>query len=155
MKPIISHMTASYSLFSIRALMLLVFAFISTTVQAEQKQTFGNWDVHYIAFPSAFLQPDVAKQYKIQRSKKSAVINISVLDNQQTMQAQSVNMYGTARNLLGQVNKLKFVKVTEQDSIYYLAQLAYEHEETFNFNIKLQHGNRTETLKFSQKFYVD
>jgi hypothetical protein len=60
-----------------------------------------------------------------------------------------------AKNLLGQRTKLDFVKVTEGEATYYLAQLKYDNEEIYNFEIDVQQGNKTETIKFSQKFYVD
>lgn len=122
---------------------------------AEQKFVKNDWDIHYIAFPSSFLQPEVARQYKLQRSKYMAVVNISVLDNKNDDKAQNVFVNGTAKNLLGQSKPLVFTKVTEGDAIYYLAQLKYNNEEVYNFNIDVQAGNRTETIKFSKKLYAD
>lgn len=55
---------------------------LSTSVNAEQKQTLGQWDVHYIAFPTTFLTPEIAKANGFIRSKYNAIINISVLDKE-------------------------------------------------------------------------
>ncbi|GHB76140.1 hypothetical protein GCM10008107_27000 [Psychrosphaera saromensis] len=134
---------------------LLLSALLSFNSHAEQKITKGNWDIHYIAFPSSFIQPEIAKQYQLQRSKYLAVINISVLDNKDNDKAQNAYVSGMAKNLLGQRTKLEFVKVTEGEATYYLAQLKYDNEEIYNFEIDVQQGNKTETIKFSQKFYVD
>jgi hypothetical protein len=134
---------------------LLLSALLSFNSHAEQKITKGNWDIHYIAFPSSFIQPEIAKQYQLQRSKYLAVINISVLDNKDNNKAQNAYVSGMAKNLLGQRTKLEFVKVTEGEATYYLAQLKYDNEEIYNFEIDVQQGNKTETIKFSQKFYVD
>ncbi|WP_299268529.1 DUF4426 domain-containing protein [uncultured Psychrosphaera sp.] len=134
---------------------LLLSALLSFNSHAEQKITKGNWDIHYIAFPSSFIQPEIAKQYQLQRSKYLAVINISVLDNKDNNKAQNAYVSGMAKNLLGQRTKLDFVKVTEGEATYYLAQLKYDNEEIYNFEIDVQQGNKTETIKFSQKFYVD
>ena len=41
------------------------------------------------------------------------------------------------------------------DAIYYLAQIKYSNEETINFTLAINDGNEQQTLKFSQKFYVD
>jgi hypothetical protein len=62
---------------------------------------------------------------------------------------------GVAKNLLGQRFKLDFVKVTEGEATYYLAQVKYDNEEIYNFEVDVQQGDRTETIKFTQKFYVD
>lgn len=134
---------------------LLLSALLSFNSHAEQKITKGNWDIHYIAFPSSFIQPEIAKQYQLQRSKYLAVINISVLDNKDNDKAQNAYVSGMAKNLLGQRTKLEFVKVTEGEATYYLAQLKYDNEEIYNFEIDVQQGNKTESIKFSQKFYVD
>ncbi|QTH63952.1 DUF4426 domain-containing protein [Psychrosphaera ytuae] len=123
-------------------------------VQAEQKFTKGSWDIHYIAFPSTFVKPETASQYNLQRSRYMAVVNISVLDKD-SQEAQFVNVSGKAKNLLGQTKQLTFTRVTEGKAVYYLAQLQYRNEEIFNFEIDIQQGNRSETIKFNKKFYAD
>lgn len=135
-------------------LILLMLTFAGHAV-AEQKVVKGDWDIHYIAFPSAFLKPDVAKSYGLQRSRYLGIVNISVLDNQNNDQAKNVYLMGKAKNLLGQLKDIKFQKVTEGDAIYYLAQVKYSNEEIINFDIDIKLGDRTEKLKFSHKFYVD
>ncbi|WP_232365173.1 DUF4426 domain-containing protein [Salinimonas marina] len=123
-------------------------------VQAEQKKTLGDWDVHYIVVNTAFLTPDVAKAYDIVRSKYSALVNVSVL-NKQSQQPQRVDVTGTATNLLGSAQQLKFRRVEDGDAIYYLAILSFDNLETFRFNIRLQQGDARQTLKFQQKLYTD
>jgi len=77
------------------------------------------------------------------------------LDKKDNNKAQNAYVSGMAKNLLGQRTKLDFVKVTEGEATYYLAQLKYDNEEIYNFEIDVQQGNKTESIKFSQKFYVD
>lgn len=134
---------------------IFILVLLSFNSNAEQKITKGNWDIHYIAFPSSFIQPEIAKQYQLQRSKYLAIVNISVLDNKNNDKAQNAHVSGIAKNLLGQRFKLEFVKVTEGEATYYLAQLKYDNEEIYNFEIDVQQGNKSETIKFTQKFYVD
>lgn len=136
--------------------LLLVALFAhANSAQAEQKITKGNWDIHYIAFNSTFLQPDIAKNYQIVRSKYNAVINISVLDTSQNNSAQRVFIKGSAKNLLGQDKSIKFKQVSEGKSIYYLATLNFNDQETFKFNITITQGERSETLTFQQMFYAE
>jgi len=52
---------------------------ISPATQAEQSKVFGDYTVHYSAFTTDNLTPSIAKQYNIPRSKKRALLNISVL----------------------------------------------------------------------------
>ena len=132
-----------------KSLLLSITLLISAAVNAEQMKTLGNWDVHYIAFPSTFLTADVASEYGIDRSKYLGIINISVLDSD-TLKAQSVKMTVTARNLLGNIREIR-----EQDAIYYIAEVPHRNEETYRITATLSSGNQTQELKFQQKFYVD
>lgn len=138
-----------------QVLTLLTAILFSTFAAAEQKFVKNDWDIHYIAFPSSFIEPEVASTYNLQRSKYKAVINISVLDNQNNDKAQNAFVKGVAKNLLGQTQNLEFVKVQEGDAIYFLAQFQHRNDETFNITVDIQQGNRVETIKFSKKMYVD
>lgn len=133
----------------------LVFLLFTFFANAEQKVVKNDWDIHYIAFPSSFLEPDVAKTYELQRSRYMAIVNISVLDNKNDDKPQNVSIFGTARNLLGQTKPLAFKKVKEGIAVYYLAQVKYRDQETLNFDIKIQRGDRIENIKFKKKLYVD
>ncbi|MBE0362999.1 hypothetical protein PULV_a0613 [Pseudoalteromonas ulvae UL12] len=121
-----------------------------------QYKQLGDWEVHYIAFPSTFLQPNIAKHYGLERSKYSGVINISVLDSRhKDKPAQQVEIVGQARNLLGNTVSLDFKEVVEGDAVYYIAPIKFTNEEIYRFNIDLKQGRQQHTLKFQQKFYVD
>ncbi len=47
-------------------------------LRAEQMKELGPWQVHYSAFNSSFLTPDVAKAYGLERSRYNGIINIAV-----------------------------------------------------------------------------
>lgn len=126
----------------------------SSPVMAEQKQQLGQWDVHYIALNSTFLQPEVAKQYGIVRSKYNGLINISVLSRQDNS-AQDVLLSGEAKNLLGVIKKLSFKQVIEGDAIYYLATLPFSDQEQYRLAINISNGLEQKTLKFQHKFYAE
>lgn len=126
----------------------------SYQVNAEQKQVLGNWDVHYIAFNTTFLTPQVAKQNAIVRSKFNGLINISVLDRQDKV-AQSVILTGQAKNLLGVIKKLTFKQVKEGKAIYYLAVLPFSDLEQYRISVDINDGLEQRTLKFQHKFYAD
>lgn len=135
-------------------ILLALLSTFSFNTNAEQKVAKGNWDIHYIAFNSTFLQPDIAKHYNIVRSKYNGVINISVLNTDKQNAAQRVHIKGRAKNLIGHDKAIKFKQVTEGKSIYYLAQIGFNDEETFKFEITVTQGDRSETFKFQEKFYA-
>ncbi len=137
-----------------RLMIMLALLLAPWASQAEQKMTLGKWDVHYIVVNTSFLTPDVANQYGIIRSKYSALVNLSVLDSE-SLEAQNVSASGTATNLLGNAQPLRFKKVAEGDAIYYLATFPFENADTYRFSIELQRGETTRTLKFQQKLFTD
>ncbi|WP_218309971.1 DUF4426 domain-containing protein [Alteromonas antoniana] len=121
---------------------------------AEQKESLGDWDVHYMVVNTTFLTPEVASTYGIVRSKYNALVNISVLDKA-SHKAQRLSVSGEATNLLGNTRDLSFKKVEDGDAIYYLSVLPFRDQETFRFNIEIRKNNDSETLRFKQQMYTD
>jgi hypothetical protein len=122
---------------------------------AEQKQDFSNLEVHYIALPSAFLTPEIATQYGLERSKYIGLVNISVLDKDQKNMPIETNLIGNGRNLIGQTTQLKFKKIVEGKSIYYIARYPFTNEEIVKFDVQIKAQDKTHRLKFQHKFYVE
>jgi len=122
-------------------------------LRAEQMKELGPWQVHYSAFNSSFLTPEVAKTYGLERSRYNGIINIAVQDKQG--KAQSVSVTGEAKNLTGAIRDLSFQEVKEGDAIYYLATLPYRNEDTYQFTLKIMGGGQQQILTFQQTFYVD
>ena len=136
-------------------LLLLSFKLFANNPQGGQYKELGDWQVHYIAFPSTFVQPKIASAYGLKRSNYKAIVNVSVLSKKANFKALKAQLTGTAQNLLGNKQKLDFKEVIEGNAIYYLAQIDFNNEETFRFKVQVQQANKTETLTFQQKFYVD
>lgn len=131
---------------------LVVMAYAS----AENMKKLGSMNVHYMAIGSTFFTPEIAKAYGITRSRYNGLVNISVLDNTKPDNpAKTISINGQAKNNLGQFKNLEFTEVKEGDAIYYLAQVSYTDEETLHFTLEITDGKEQQTLKFSQKFYVD
>lgn len=124
----------------------------SSQAQGGQFERLANWDVHYSAFASTFLQPEVAKAYNLVRSRAQGVISISVLDSI-SQQSQRIAVSGYALNSLGQRRELNFRRITEGDSLYYLTSVSHENEDRYRFFINLRHGDISEELRFTHTFY--
>jgi hypothetical protein len=130
----------------------LLLALATAPGHAEQRQSFGGWDVHYVVLPTGFLKPDIAAQYGITRGRDRALVNISVLDPAGV--PQKVTIEGTVKNLLGQLLPLTFREVTEGEAVYYLAAVKHTHEEVLRFEILLSAPEAPlMQLKFQQKLY--
>lgn len=139
------------------AFILALSSFVTSaeSVQGGQYKELGPWQVHYIAFPSTFIQPSIAKAYGLERSNYKGIINISVLANKEGTPAQKAKLTGEAKNLLGSIQTLEFKEVVDGDAIYYLAQVDFRNEEIYRFKININQGNNFQVLNFQQKFYVD
>ncbi|MDV2962347.1 DUF4426 domain-containing protein [Shewanella algae] len=137
--------------------LLLCLGSLAGVAQAEQKQTVGQFDIHYMALGSTFLTPSIAKNYDIERSRYTGIINIAVLDtSEEGNPAVPVEISGLANNLIDARMQLKFREIREGDAIYYIAEVPYRDDQEINFQILIKHGNELNTtLAFKQKFYVD
>ncbi|WP_222909786.1 DUF4426 domain-containing protein [Pseudomonas sp. DNDY-54] len=136
------------------SLICLLALVLSLPVMAERKHSVGELDVHYIAFNSGFLQPDIAAAAGLVRSKTQGVVNVSVLKTGKPVAAQ---VSGAVKNLLGQDYPLTFKQLKEgDDAIYYLAQFPFESRETLRFNLNVQPtGTAPITFDFTQEFFPD
>lgn len=122
----------------------------------QTMQRLGDWEVHYSAFPSTFLTPEVASLYNLTRSNSQGVLNISVLDaTSDARTAQRVNVSGYALNELGQRRDLTFRRHVDGDAIYYVTQVPHGREDEFRFIIDIRDGNDAQRLEFRHTFYRD
>jgi hypothetical protein len=149
-------------MFSVRSLLVialsLFFSSFSTSLWAEQSKTFSDYVVYYNAFSTDMLQPPVAKQYGIKRSKNRAMFNISVQKKIMNTAGQPVaaKITGHAINLNAQTKTLKPRKIVEGTAIYYIGELPVTHREVldFEFNITPEGEKIPFSLKFRQQFFT-
>lgn len=125
-------------------------ALAADVIKGERKETFGDVTVHYNTFNSTYLQPDIAKAAELIRSKNQGVINVSVIKDGKPVIA---SVTGTVKDLTSASVPLKFRQVTEQGAIYYIAQYPVPQQETRTFEIKVQNGDKLNTLTFNQELF--
>lgn len=78
------------------------------------------------------------------------MINVSVI---MTAKPLSANVTGTVKDLTSQSVPLNFRQVTEQGAIYYIAQYPVEQQEARTFEIKVQNGDKINTINFNQELF--
>lgn len=136
-----------------RFISMLLCLLLALPVFAERKQTFGELEVHYSAFNSSFLQPDIAAAAGLTRSKTVGILNVAALRNGQ---GQTARVSGNLKNLLGQSVELQFRQVLESGAVYYLAEFPLRQREILTFSINVQIGDAApHTLTFSQEVFPD
>ncbi|MBC3433886.1 MULTISPECIES: DUF4426 domain-containing protein [Pseudomonas] len=116
----------------------------------ERKEVFGDVTVHYSAFTSSMLQPDIAAATGLTRSKNQGVLNIAVLKAEKPATAV---VSGTVKDLTGRSNPLSFKQITDQGAVYYIAQFKIDQAETVTFDINVETGGVSHKLSFNQEVF--
>lgn len=138
--------------------LLLFLAFFSGQLFAENSKAFGDYVIHYNAFRSDTLTPEIAKAYSLTRRNNRMVVNITVQKkNGDVTKPVKANISGFASNLTGQVKDLKFKEVHDGEAIYYLAQSQVSNRETLKFDITATPAGEKLVAKvnFKQQFFTD
>lgn len=142
---------------SLHLLCCLVLSLLTAnSFAAEQK--FGDYIVHYNAFASDFLSPEIATHYGITRSRNLAILNISV--QQQTPDGKRVavaaNVTAEATNLFQKLTALELRQVNDGDAIYQLAEFKINNGQNIDFQIAVNVAEQTlGTINFKQQFFTD
>jgi len=132
---------------------------VSQAVRADQFVAYGDYEIHYNAFNSSFLQPDIAQEYGLQRGKRRAMINVSVLKKSTDGKPVPVSalVQGKASNLLEQTQDMSFKKIDEGNAIYYIGQFGFSDDMQMRISLSVQPDPNKPAydLQFEQKFYAD
>ena len=84
---------------------------LTFTIQAEQLIKADGYNIHYNAFNSTMLEPEVVNKYGIERSSSLGVLTISVLEKED--KAVNAFIVGNSKNAIYQLTTLDFKEVTE------------------------------------------
>ena len=140
-------------------IMSCLLIFVTGGAQAEQYQSFDDYTVHYSAFTTDVLTPAVAKQYRIQRSKSRALLNVSILKKVMgtTVKPVRASITGSASNLSEQLRKLSIRELNEDGAIYYIAVVNVSNNETLKYTLEIQPEGEEKsfTLSFDQAFVTE
>ncbi|MGZ7455929.1 DUF4426 domain-containing protein [Pseudomonas sp. Ma2-10] len=129
---------------------LSVTTMAADAIKGDRQETFGDVTVHYNTFNSTFLTPDIAKSAELIRSKNQGVINVSVIKEGKPLIAQ---VSGSVKDLTSKTIPLTFRQITEQGAVYYIAQYPVDQQEIRTFEIKVQNGNKINTINFNQELF--
>jgi hypothetical protein len=149
---------ATMSMFKFFTQLLLV-SLISLPVWAENSTSIPGYTIHHNAIPSASLEPKIAHQYGIQRSKYRGMLNVSIIKSVEgtTGESSEAIVMAKANNIRGQLISIPMRKVTEGEAIYYIGEFRIADQETLNFEIQVKPKGerRFYTARLSQDFYID
>ncbi len=133
------------------SLCLALPALAADYAKPERQERFGEVTVHYSAFTSSTLQPDIAAAAGLVRSKNQGVLNVAVI---KAGKPSLASVSGSMKDLTGRERTLVFKQIVEQGAIYYLAQYPIDHEETVTFSLNVQaSGSAAQMFSFDQQIF--
>ncbi|WP_256582216.1 DUF4426 domain-containing protein [Pseudomonas sp. MYb185] len=140
--------------------LLMLAATVVTAQQgpAQNPQRFGDLLVHHNTFNSSYLQPEIAAAAGLQRGPRQGVVNIAVQRlTDEGLKVVDAKVEGTVKNLIQQATPLKFIRLQEQDAIYFVANYSAGQRGLLQFEIRVQaeEGAPVHTVRFQQEFHPD
>ena len=139
-----------------RLLAALCLCSVAAVAHAEISQKFGPLEIHYNALTTDELLPEVARAYKIERSKTRGLVTMSVLKQNPvgapTPVPAKLTVYVT--NLTQQLANVEMREVKEGTAIYYLGEFRVVPPDTLKFTATVEvAGEPKRELVFNQTFY--
>ena len=139
-----------------RLLAALCLCSVAAVAHAEISQKFGPLEIHYNAITTDELLPEVARAYKIERSKTRGLLTVSVL-KQNNMGVASpvpakISVYAT--NLSQQLANIEMREIREGTAIYYLGEFRLAPPDTLKFTATVEvAGEPKREMVFNQQFF--
>ncbi|WP_136680555.1 DUF4426 domain-containing protein [Neptunomonas sp. XY-337] len=137
--------------------LLLLMAF-APVAMAEQLLENDKYIVHYNAFNSTVVAPEVAQRHGLKRSRYSAMLNVAVFEKTDAGQkAIPATISGKVQNLIQQSQTLAFKPIKEGDALYYIGSFNFGNEEVLHVTLDVRpEGAKSDVkIRFDQKFYTD
>ncbi|MFP5381503.1 MAG: DUF4426 domain-containing protein [Gammaproteobacteria bacterium] len=131
-------------------------AVASFAAHAEIAQKFGDVEIHYNALSTEDLLPEVARSYKIERSKTRGILTLSILKRNKLGALNPVpgKLAVYLVNPQQQLANIDMREVREGTAIYYLGEFRVTPPETLNFTASVEvEAEPKREIKFKQKFY--
>lgn len=137
----------------------LFISLISLSAWAENSTSIPGYTIHHNAIPTATLDPAIANEYRIQRSKYRGMINVSVIKTEKGTTGISTPavILAKATNIRGQLISIPMRQVLEAEAIYYIGEFRIADQETLNFDLQVQPQgeSRFYKAKLTQQFFID
>ena len=125
---------------------------------AQSPQRFGDLLIYHNTFNSSYLQPEIAAAAGLQRGPRQGVVNIAVQrQTDEGIKVVDAKVEGTVKNLIHQTTPLKFIRIQEQDAIYFVANYSAAQRGLLQFEVRIQADDQApvQTVRFQQEFHPD
>ncbi|MBF8778776.1 DUF4426 domain-containing protein [Pseudomonas fulva] len=132
------------------SLCLALPAVVADAASAQRSQAFGDVTIHYNAFASSLLQPEVAMANGVLRSRHQGVLVIAVLKAGKTSMA---TISGTLGRPGATARPLSFRQVSDHGAVSYVAQFDIEQPQVLRFDLDIQASGSRYPLSFNQEVF--
>lgn len=137
--------------------LLALVLFLPFAAQAEQAQKFDDVEIHYNALSTIDLTPEIARNYKLTRSKSRGLLTISVLKKNSMGASYPVpaEVKVNAITVYNQLVSVDMREIKEGSAIYYLGEYGIVLPETLKFSIsvKPEGSAKPHSFEYQQSFY--
>lgn len=115
-----------------------------------------GFTVHFSALSTDQLPPEVARQYNIVRSKNRAMLNVSVVTQEEGTSVTAGVSVKTV-NLTGQLKNVNMRMIQEQEAIYYIGEIPVANSETLVFDIVVVPEGQQDPIevRFKRQFFTN
>ncbi len=124
----------------------------------EHAKAFGDYTVHVNALTTDQLPADVARSYRISRSKSRIMLNVVITQKQNgTDEPITGTVTSVTRNLASQLKNIKMREIVEDAAIYYIGELSVTNAETLIFDIDVTPKGLSSPylLSYTQQFFTE
>jgi hypothetical protein len=122
----------------------------------ETMKDIGDHVVHFSAFTTDQLPPEIARAYDIVRSRERAMLNVSVIAEEDSLSVPAIVEVKTV-NLTGQLKNMTMRRINEQEAIYYIGVTAVANREMLIFDISVtpEGVDQPSEIRFKREFFTD
>lgn len=116
----------------------------------------GDHVVYFSAFTTDQLPPEIASLYNIVRSKQRAMLNVSVIAEEDNAPVPATVSVKTV-NLTGQLKNITMRRINEEEAIYYIGETVVANRETLIFDVSVtpEGVDRPSDFRFKREFFTD
>ena len=98
--------------------------------------TVGEWTMYYNAYPSADLEPAMARAYGITPRARGALVSVSLTRAGDPRAAADASVEIAARSLIGQTRKVETRRVARDGVVSWLGELDVGEREQLVFTVR-------------------
>ena len=109
-----------------------------------------DYEINYSAFSAEQIDKNIVMRHELGFSRKDIIVIINIFPNRKL---DTVLLTGSAKTLFGDITRLNFKRILEEDTVFYLASLETSEEDFISFNLDITLPNKEKIpIKFVRRY---